>query len=706
MLWPADRLGEALEVLARRGGLAPRSIEAPFPPPRLADENGVELGRWIEAAAIWLDIEAEPTAVEVVDLEGFLRTAGPAVLRLPGGGDGRFLALLDGARSHAVVVSPDRIVHRVPLESVAATLCGRPEPPVAAELERLLDEAGVPERRRRRARAHLLRERIGAAPVGDGWLLRPRPGGSFWRLLRFARLPSRLAAVMGVHTLQYFLWILSWLWIGRADFQGRLDRTALCAWALLLLTQIPLRLVMTWSVGMFAVGAGGILRQRLLHGLLQLRTEETRHQGSGQFLGRVIGSEAVESLALSGGILGIVAGIELAGAIVILGAGAAGGFQAPLLLIWVALALLLGWEFLRRRRRWAGMRLALTHDLVERMVGHRTRLAQETRERWHEAEDQSVEHYLDASKSMDRVSVLLMAVVPRGWLALGLAGLAPAYVAGQVTQMTLAIGLGGVLLAFQALEKLAAGVRDLVEAKIAWEQVAPLYHAAARQQDRHSPDLVWATARDFRATGNAQPIVEGIGLIFRYRDRGEAVLRACHLRIDEGDRLLLEGSSGSGKSTLAAVLAGLRKPESGLLLYRGLDRQTLGIDGWRRRVVLVPQFHENHVLTETLAFNLLMGRRWPPRQEDLREAETVCRQVGLGDLLDRMPAGIFQVVGESGWQLSHGERSRLHIARALLQRADLIALDESFAALDPESFRQTFRCVLDRARTVLVIAHP
>ena len=71
-----------------------------------------------------------------------------------------------------------------------------------------------------------------------------------------------------------------------------------------------------------------------------------------------------------------------------------------------------------------------------------------------------------------------------------------------------------------------------------------------------------------------------------------------------------------------------------------------------------------------------------------------------------MPAGLLQMVGETGWQLSHGERSRLYIARALLQRAELIILDESFAALDPENLRRALTCVLDRASTLLVIAHP
>jgi ATP-binding cassette subfamily B protein len=101
-----------------------------------------------------------------------------------------------------------------------------------------------------------------------------------------------------------------------------------------------------------------------------------------------------------------------------------------------------------------------------------------------------------------------------------------------------------------------------------------------------------------------------------------------------------------------------------------------------------------------------MGRQWPPRGEDIEAALAVCHDLGLDDLLERMPGGIWQMVGETGWQLSHGERSRLYIARALLQRAEVIVLDESFAALDPENLERALRCVLERAPTLLVIAHP
>ena len=101
-----------------------------------------------------------------------------------------------------------------------------------------------------------------------------------------------------------------------------------------------------------------------------------------------------------------------------------------------------------------------------------------------------------------------------------------------------------------------------------------------------------------------------------------------------------------------------------------------------------------------------MGRHWPPSPADLQEAEALCRALNLGPLLDHMPAGLWQIVGETGWRLSHGERSRLYIARALLQGAAVLILDESFAALDPKTLHRVQQCVLEHAPTLMVIAHP
>ena len=349
----------------------------------------------------------------------------------------------------------------------------------------------------------------------------------------------------------------------------------------------------------------------------------------------------------------------------------------------------------------------MTNDLVEQMVGHRTRLAQEAAEQWHQEEDQYLDDYLVETRRLDAMGLWLSNAIPQGWLLVGLAGLLPLLVINSPSVTALAITIGGLALAFQALTQLVSGLVSLVEAIIAWEQTAPLLSAASRTDEMLSPEATPVLEPDQEAAtvNRLVPLMEIDNLTFRYRQR-EFTLDRCDLQVYNGDRLLLEGPSGGGKSTLAALLAGLRVPESGLLLWQGYDWQTLGREAWRQQVVLTPQFHENHVITGTLAFNLLMGRRWPPTPKDMAEAEAICRELGLGDLLERMPAGLLQMVGDSGWRLSHGERSRLYMARALLQQSKFIILDESFAALDPENLTMALQCVFKRAPTLLVVAHP
>jgi ATP-binding cassette subfamily B protein len=122
--------------------------------------------------------------------------------------------------------------------------------------------------------------------------------------------------------------------------------------------------------------------------------------------------------------------------------------------------------------------------------------------------------------------------------------------------------------------------------------------------------------------------------------------------------------------------------------------------------VAVPQLHENHLFAETLAWNLLLGRPSPPEAAARAAAEQLCRELGLGPLLDRLPAGIDQRIGEAGWALSDGEASRVCLARALLQQPDLLILDESLAALDPATRLAVLAAAEKGACTLIVIAHP
>jgi ATP-binding cassette subfamily B protein len=715
VFWSLSQIGSGVEALARSSELQPLPVLVPHPPNSIAAlgdpaASRDALNQWIESAATWLGLEAEPAAVPYQGLEQQIKDAGPAVLQVPGNGTSRFLFLLPrnlGRKNRGClsVLAPDLRTVPLKLEAVRALLCGALEETVAPEVDRLLDEAGIADARRGTARAALLLERLRTKDVGGCWLLRQSPGAAFGSQANRIHLPRRLGALLVAHGAEYVLLIVSWWLIGRAALSGHLDNGWLFAWALILLTLVPFRVLSTWLQGVLAINGGILFKQRLLFGVLRLNPEEIRHKGVGQFLGEVMESEAVESLALNVGFQGLTAAIELLAAEIVLSQGVGQGLELILLPAWVALTLLMGARYFRQRRRWTKSRLSMTNDLTERMVGHRTRLAQEARQHWHDGEDEELERYLEMSKRMDSAATLLMAIAPRGWLLLGLLGLTWAFVASQGLNITLAVSLGGILLAYRALKRLSLGLISLADAIISWQQVAPLFQAAGRPQLHGSPAVAFTpAAQNDESVGQA--VMEAHDLVFRYQERGEPVLRGCNLTVRRGERLLLEGASGGGKSTLASLLVGLRVPQSGLLLLHGLDRQTLGEQGWRQRVVSAPQFHENHVLTETFAFNLLMGRRWPPREEDMREASAICCELGLQPLLNKMPAGMLQMVGETGWQLSHGERSRVYIARALLQGAEVVIFDESFAALDPENVKLALDCVLRRASTVLVVAHP
>jgi len=713
--WPATRIGEALEILAQKNGLSRTAAEVPLPPENIrarmatASEDGYQAtNRWLEAVANCLNLEVEPVEAFYPEAETLVQNAAPALIGLPLANPTdtpRFLALLKGTQRSISLITPDGSLQRVQPEAIRTAICSPLEQSLAGPIDHLLEEAGIPEERNNKVRQALLKEHLNQVPIGSCWLVRLAPYANMWQQVRRAKLPRNMVSFLSIHLVQYLLFLASWVFVGRAVLNERFETGWLLGWALLLLTLIPLQLWQQWFQNKLSIESGGLLKKRLLYGALNLQPDEVKHQGAGNFLGQVMESEAVEMLALGGGFAALLALVELAIAVWVLSQGAAGIAHGVLLLLWVLFSVILSWLYYRRSRAWVKAHLRMTDDLVERMVGHRTRLAQESPETWHEMEDQFLAQYLEETTHRDKVGVYLNALVPRGWLILGLAGILYAYMTGGADPAALAITLGGILMASQALNSLVDGYSSIVDATLAWEQISPIYEAAKRapgDTDLSSVFLIDDAEKQQRAT----PLMTARDLSFRFKPQGRPIFQRCNLNIYQGDRLLLEGPSGGGKSTFASLLVGLRKPESGLLLLHGLDQHSVGSQTWRRRVVAAPQFHENYVLTGTIAFNLLMGRNWPASPQDMQEAEQVCHELGLDEVISRMPSGMQQMVGEGGWQLSNGERSRIYIARALLQKAEMIILDESFAALDPINLRRSLACVLRRAPTFMVIAHP
>jgi ATP-binding cassette subfamily B protein len=617
------------------------------------------------------------------------------------GGPGGWLAVVAHDGGTARVLAPDGATAPLPAAEVARLLRAPAEARVSSGLDGVVARAGLAPARAAAVREALVASSLeGEAPV-EGWRVRAR-AASLAAALRTAGVARRLALTSLAYAAQLAFLVVAWWMVGARATSGRTG-PGVGAWIGVLAAFVAAHAAASWSAGRLALDGGRLLRARLMDGLLALDTEPLRAEGIGQLLGRVMETEAVESLSLGGGLLGVAGLFELTTGAIILALGARASAELALLGLVLTFAGLLAGRLWRTLGRWSALRLALTHDLVERMVGHRTLVAQQPPELRHRGEDEALAAYEAAGRALDRSSTALGVLVPRGWLFIGVATLAPAIASADVGAGLVATTLGGVLFVYGALRKLTLATPALATAAVAWRQVAPLFARGleAEPAAAHEPPASPASPG-----GATRPLVEVRDVGFRYPDRAAPALAGCSLEIRRGDRVLLEGPSGGGKSTLASLVAGLRAPDVGTLALDGVDQPELGLARWRERVGVVPQFHENHVFSESVLFNLLLGRAWPPRREDVAAAEALCKELDLGGVLGRMPSGLEQLVGENGWQLSHGERSRLFIARALLQRLDLRVLDESFAALDPETLERVLDCVLARAETLLVIAHP
>jgi ATP-binding cassette subfamily B protein len=701
--WPFESAGLALEALARESGLSVRSAEI-LPPPPVPRGYGWRhvFAQWLHPASAQLGIEAEGFEPIYGEVDTMVRSAAPALLTIFRDQKMSFVLLLGCERGKARVVARDQTTVEVPLEEVADEVRHEEAVKVEPEVDSLLEASGLASGKRAVARRAMLASRLDGLQLRQSFILRPAPELPLWTHARRARVPHAFFATLACHVAQYLVTLGAWWVIGIAGLEGRFEPGWFAAWSLLLLSVVPFRALELWWQGAFAIRAGALLKQRLLQGTLNLHADEVRSEGAGHHFGKVSESENVESLALSGGLLALLSSVDLTLAAFVLWKGAAGGPQVVALVAWVGFIAVLAVRHFRRQRAWAQKRVEVTHALLERMEGHRTRLAQEAPSRWHVGEDEMLSDYHGISERLDESAAVIASVSRRGFLLVAFAALIPAFVFGSPTTTALAITVGGILLASRALEDASQSFQQLTSAATSYEQIRELLRAAMRKEAQGVLAHLPARNKDDRG----KPLMDIRALGFRYSDHQKPVLDGCDLQIRRGDRLLLEGSSGSGKSTLAALLSGLRTPSEGLLLLDGIDRPSLGAVQWQRRITFAPQFHENHVFAGTFAMNLRLGLAWPAMAAELVRAEEICRELGLGPLIDRMPGRLGQMVGETGWQLSHGEKSRLYIARTLMQDADLVLLDESFAALDPETLSLALRCVLRRADTLMVIAHP
>src|SRR5262249_47954087 len=150
-------------------------------------------------------------------------------------------------------------------------------------------------------RAALVRERLERASIDRCWMLRLPPGASFLRQLQQAGMRRSLATLVGSHAVQQALWIIAWWVVGASGLRGDTEGGWLWAWALVVACIVLLRVQAGWASGRLLFIAGGLLKRRLLAGILRLDPDDLHRQGSGRLLGKVLESSAIELMLLAGG---------------------------------------------------------------------------------------------------------------------------------------------------------------------------------------------------------------------------------------------------------------------------------------------------------------------------------------------------------------------------------------------------------------------
>ncbi|MEO0797088.1 MAG: ABC transporter ATP-binding protein [Verrucomicrobiota bacterium] len=203
------------------------------------------------------------------------------------------------------------------------------------------------------------------------------------------------------------------------------------------------------------------------------------------------------------------------------------------------------------------------------------------------------------------------------------------------------------------------------------------------------------------------PILEARGLskTFSTPDKPVQVLDEADVALQQGESLAIRGESGAGKTTLLYLLSVLEKPDSGELFWAG--ESVLGkSNDWRarRRASFMGfVFQAYYLMPELSAFeNVLLARRLMgrPSSADRDRARELLDRVGLSDRANQVPA-----------KLSGGEKQRVAVARALMNRPPLILADEPTGNLDERTGEQIMQMLMDlcaeeQSSLVLVTHNP
>ncbi|WP_459501243.1 thiol reductant ABC exporter subunit CydD [Bacillus sp. C1] len=162
-------------------------------------------------------------------------------------------------------------------------------------------------------------------------------------------------------------------------------------------------------------------------------------------------------------------------------------------------------------------------------------------------------------------------------------------------------------------------------------------------------------------------------------EHAKAMLQDVHFSWKGNGAIGIIGESGAGKSTFIDVLAGFLRPTHGNIVINGMEIDSCKREDWLQNIAYIPQ--QPYIFPISLGDNI---RFYEPEATD-EEVDSVIDEVDLRSLVQSLPSGIHERIGEGGRMLSGGQEQRIAMARALLSKKPIILLDEPTAHLDIET---------------------